>query len=119
MNFKEIFDLIIEEEGRIVNDAFGYRFDLYAKEGYSEEPHIHFYSKQTGNNGALSLLKADYYDHGDCAGRLEKEPYKYIIKKLKNDNIFKSLCIEWNNTSSCKKFIDNVTNPYSGRNIII
>lgn len=117
MKFKKIFDTILEEEGRIVKDAFGYRFDIYCKEGFSEEPHIHFYSKQTGNKGALSLLENNYYDHGDCNGRLEKEPYRYIICKLRDDFKFKEMCEEWNKTISHKKFVGEITNPYSKNKI--
>ena len=63
--------------------------------------------------------KDEYYDHCECNGRLEKEPYRYIVSKLRDNSKFKEICKEWNKTISHKKFIGEIINPYNKNKIII
>ena len=90
-----------EDDFLIVGNLKNVQLTMYANEA-NVEPHMHFVNLNTGEEGALSLRIADYFDHEDYNGRLSdellKEIYDYcssacpINDKVKN---FDFICVTW------------------------
>lgn len=90
-----------EDDMCIVGNLKNVQLTIYANEA-DVEPHMHFANLNTGEEGALSLRIADYFDHKNYNGRLSnellKEIYDYcsstcpINDKVKN---FDFICVTW------------------------
>ena len=98
---KEIDSMHDEDDMCIMGNLKNVQLIMYANE-LADKPHIHFINLKTGEEGALSLQTADYYDHDNYNGRLNnellKEIYDYccsacpINDKVKN---FDFICVTW------------------------
>lgn len=90
-----------DDDFLIVGNLKNVRLTIHANEA-NKKPHMHFVNLKTGEKGALSLQKAEYFDHDEYNGRLSnellKEVYDYcnsktpITSKAKN---FDFICITW------------------------
>lgn len=106
-----------EDDMCIMGNLKNVQLTMYDNEP-ADKPHIHFINLKTGEEGALSLQKAEYYDHGNYNGRLSnellKEIYDYCVSPCSvapSAKTFEFICSIWETFYDVRE-MDEITPRY-------
>lgn len=96
---------LLQEMARVATIG---NFELCVYSGEGPVPHFHFKNTESGTEGCLKILEADYFKHGRYQAELNSKERKTIYEFLQKEDEeskgfaekgttnFKVVCYEWN-----------------------
>lgn len=111
MNFRKIFNKILNEETDTLFTCLGYTFIILGREG--SIPHLHFcLNGDINNSDCLALLYKGYANHGKHKLILDKKTLFVVETWLSITENWKEACQDWNSDELNKIKITSNKNPY-------